>query len=222
MINRYCNLENSVKMVTNSYDLIRKRLHLLERKFATASFSVISIKTSDGGAPEGNSRPAIVIGGWDADQNAEETFRLVRDHIVRLDIDLDMDEAFVPGFRRRFVIILIHNKGGEQDTDFRRRIHDSLRRMREAKVVTGQRPQGGNRYCWAAMSESPGRHKRAQFAGKVKRLILEMDGDREILDMEFGTGNFWYGGQDPTPDPRCRAPRPDTIAITMESTPPRR
>ena len=41
------------------------------------------------------------------------------------------------------------------DADFRRRIRDSLRRIREAKVVTGQRPQGGSRYFWAAMSESP-------------------------------------------------------------------
>ena len=44
------------------------------------------------------------------------------------------------------------------------------------------------------MSESPERRKRAQFAGKVKRLILEMDGDRDTLDVEFGTGNLWYGG----------------------------
>ena len=83
------------------------------------------------------------MGGWDADQSADETLRLVRDHIARLEIDLDMDDAFVPGLRRGFAIVPIANRSGEPDIDFRRRVRDSLRRIREAKVITDQRPQGG-------------------------------------------------------------------------------
>ena len=38
---------------------------------------------------------------------------------------------------------------------------------------------------WAAMSESPERRRRAQFARKVKRLILETSGDRRLLEVEY-------------------------------------
>ena len=42
------------------------------------------------------------------------------------------------------------------------------------------------------MSETPERRRRAQFAGKAKRLILEARGDNGKLEVEFGTGNLWY------------------------------
>ncbi|CAE7513376.1 pol [Symbiodinium necroappetens] len=45
----------------------------------------------------------------------------------------------------------------------------------------------------AAMSESPERRRRAQFAGKVKGLVLQEAGDKSQLEVEFGTGNVWYG-----------------------------
>eukprot|EP00439_Symbiodinium_sp_Y106_P085920 s122_g30.t1 len=45
------------------------------------------------------------------------------------------------------------------------------------------------------MSETPERRRRAQFAGKVKRLILEVGGDNNKLEVEFGTGNLWYATQ---------------------------
>eukprot|EP00439_Symbiodinium_sp_Y106_P081747 s1097_g20.t2 len=111
-----------------------------------------------------------------------------------LAVDLDMDEAFVPGLRRGFAIVPVTPRSGEPDIDFRRRIRESLKAIRAAKLVTGQRDQGGERYFWAAMSESPERRRRAQFAGKAKRLVLEKEGDKGILDVEFGTGNLWYNG----------------------------
>ena len=118
----------------------------------------------------------------------------MKKHVEDLAIDLDMDEAFVPGLRRGFAIVPVTPRSGEPDTDFRRRIRESLKAIRAAKLVTGQCDQGGERYFWAAMSESPERRRRAQFAGKAKRLVLEMEGDRGILDVQFGTGNLWYNG----------------------------
>ena len=194
MTTRHCAMEMSVKKVNSSYDEIKKRLDLLEGKFATAAFSGTSTKTTEGGGPETSARPAIVMGGWDADQSANETLRLVKKHVEDLAIDLDMDEAFVPGLRRGFAIVPVTPRSGEPDTDFRRRIRESLKAIRAAKLVTGQCDQGGERYFWAAMSESPERRRRAQFAGKAKRLVLEMEGDRGILDVQFGTGNLWYNG----------------------------
>ena len=100
-----------------------------------------------------------------------------------------MADSFVPGLRRGFAIVPIAPREGEDQGTFRSRIRESLKHIREAKVITGQKPQGGDRYFWAAMSETPERRTRAQSAGKIKRLILESERDKHKLDVEFGTGN---------------------------------
>ncbi|CAE7712228.1 pol [Symbiodinium sp. CCMP2592] len=194
MTDRHCDIEHTVKKVDQSYEEVRRRLELLEGKFATASFSTTtntSLRSTDTGGQE-NARPAVIMGGWDADQSASETLRLVKQHIAELHIDIDMDDAFVPGIRRGFAIVPVAARANESQGDFRARLREALKEIRESKVITGQRPEGGDRHFWAAMCESPERRKRAQFAGKVKRLILEMQGDKHKLDVEFGTGNVWY------------------------------
>ncbi|CAE7904274.1 X-element\ORF2, partial [Symbiodinium necroappetens] len=194
MTDRHCHIEGTVKQSAAAVDDVRRRLELLEGKFAAASFTASSTRTTDGGTSDGVQRPAIVAGGWDADQDAETTLKLVREHIERLQVDLDLSEAFVPGLRRGFAIVPINPREGENQESFRSRIRTALRQIREARIVTGDRPEGGNRFFWAAMSESPERRKRAQFSGKVKRLILESQGDRRLVQVEFGTGNVWYDG----------------------------
>ena len=192
MTDRHCHMEQTVKKVGASHEELLKRLENLEGKFATATFSTSSTRTTENGSVDGGPRPAIVIGGWDSDQSAEETLQAVKQHLGDLQCDLDIEDAFVPGLRRGFAIVPIQPRLSETTADFRRRIREALQRIREAKIVTGNRPQGGERYMWAAMSESPERRRRAQFAGKVKRLVLEAGGERRLLEVEFGTGNIWY------------------------------
>ena len=145
MTDRDCHMEGTVKQAAAATEKNRRRLELLEGKFAAASFTASSTRTSEGGGDHAP-RPAIVAGGWDADQDAEEILRLVKGHINDLHIDLDVEEAFVAGLRRGFAIIPIAPRVG-----FRGRIRTALKQIREAKVVTGD----GNRIFWAAMSESP-------------------------------------------------------------------
>ena len=97
MTDRHCDIENTVKKVSDSYDDVRRRLELLEGKFATASFSntTTSTRTTEPGGME-NNKPALIMGGWDADQSASETLRLVKQHVEELEIDIDMADSFVP------------------------------------------------------------------------------------------------------------------------------
>ena len=192
MTDRHCHMEESVKVVSAGHAELMKRLDNLEGRFATATFSTSSTRTSDTGGTDPAPRPAIVVGGWDNDQSAEETLQAVKQHLRDLQCDLDTGDAFVPGLRRGFAIVPIQPRATEPVGDFRRRVREALQRVREAKIVTGSRPQGGDRFMWAAMSETPERRKRAQFAGKVKRLVLEEGGERRLLEVEFGTGNIWY------------------------------
>ena len=43
-----------------------------------------------------------------------------------------------------------------------------------------ERKRERERESWAAISESPERRERARFAGKIKRLILEMEGGEAL------------------------------------------
>ena len=111
MTDRHCAMENTVKAsvrdAQNKNEAVVRRLELLEGKFASANFSLSlsralslslsSTKTSDNDG--GGQRPALVAGGWNADQHHEET--------------LDLSQAFVPGLRRGFAIIPLIKYEGE-------------------------------------------------------------------------------------------------------------
>ncbi|CAE7308075.1 unnamed protein product [Symbiodinium sp. CCMP2592] len=190
MTDRHCAMEQSVRQVDERQSSVLQRLEVLEGKFASANFSLSSTRTSD--FDGGSSRPALVVGGWSADQHHEDTLRLVKQHLQDLDINLDTSKAFVPGLRRGFALVPLTKLDGESDEDQRTRVQEALRTIRAAKVVTGQKPEGGNRYFFAALSQSPERRKRAQMAGKIKRLIIEEGGDIRRIDVEYGTANLWY------------------------------
>ena len=86
--------------------------------------------------------PAIIIGGYDADQAAEDTLRLAKQTLAELQVDLDlapMFVPFVPGLRREFAILPIEARAGEDQQQFRVRVRDALRAVRAAKIVTGTR-----------------------------------------------------------------------------------
>ena len=190
MTERHCVMEQNVKQVGEKQESLLQRLELLEGKFAKVDFQVSSTRTSD--SEGGNHRPALIVGGYDADQHHEETLRLVKQHLCAINVDLDLSQAFVPGLRRGFAIVPLQKNAGESETDMRTRVQSILRAVREAKIVTGERREGGQRFLFAAMSQSPERRKRAQLAGKVKRLIIEEGGDPRNIEVEYGTANLWY------------------------------
>ncbi|CAE7726322.1 kif1 [Symbiodinium sp. CCMP2592] len=190
MTDRHCVMEQSVRNVDERQKSVLERLELLEGKFAKANFSMSSTRTSE--TDGGNPRPALVVGGWNADQHHEETLQLVKQHLHDLNVNLDTSQAFVPGLRRGFALVPLNKLEGESDSEQRARVQEVLRTIRAAKIVTGQRPEGGHRYFFAALSQSPERRKKAQLAGKVKRLIIEEGGDVRKIDVEYGTANLWY------------------------------
>ena len=87
---------------------------MLEGKFASASFTTgSSTKTSEGGGE--SNRPAVIIGGYDADQAAEDTLRLQT--LTELKIDLDLAPMFVPGLRRWFAILPLRHERGKTSSN---------------------------------------------------------------------------------------------------------
>ena len=50
---------------------------------------------------------------------------------------------------------------------------------------------------WLVYSRSPAERRRSALAGKVKRLVLQLQGDARggpSLEVEWGSGTVWLGG----------------------------
>ena len=58
----------------------------------------------------GGRQPALIIGGWNPDQAAEETLQAAKDILRRLDVSLNADDLFVPGLRRGYAILPIKGR----------------------------------------------------------------------------------------------------------------
>ena len=68
----------------------------------------------------------------------------------------------------------------------------AVQRVRGANVILGG--DGTHSRLWLAISQSPAKRKRAQLAAKTKRLILELGGAANRLEVEYSTGTAWYNG----------------------------
>ena len=150
-------------------------------------------------------QPALIMGGWADDQEASATLQLAKDAVKNLHLDMDMEEAFVPyGPRNR-----------ESDGNMHGRPAAAIQKVRQAHQATGAlNPDGQPKHLWLAYSQTPERRKRARYAGKVKRLLLEQGAEKEDLQVEFATGALWYKGRRIA---SATAPAPQGQSITKSA-----
>ena len=62
------------------------------------------------------------MGGWGDDSPAEETLNQVRQMVKDLRIDIDTEQAFVPGVRRGYAILPYEPREGEDQQRMRERL----------------------------------------------------------------------------------------------------
>ena len=121
-------------------------------------------------------KPALIIGGWDPDQEAALTKEAATDILRSVEAPIPTDGMFVPGVRRGYAILPIDDRVGESFEQRRQRIQEVIAKVRGANLHLGQRPDGTPRRVWIAMSQPPDRRRRARLAAKVKRLFLTAGG----------------------------------------------
>ena len=129
---------------------------------------------------EPSRRPAFIVGGWDGNQEAKVTLEKATTVLKELQVDVDMDDAFVPGLRRGYVIVPMTTRQHETFDEMRGRVQQAVVRVRTANVTLGNRDDGTPSRLWMAVSQPPDRRKR------------EMNGDIQHLDVEWATGSVWY------------------------------
>ena len=112
--------------------------------------------------------PALITGGWPAETLLEKANAMARDLIK---LQLNMQEAFVPGVRREFVLIPMKPNQDESDAEMRQRAQACIKRVNQAGVHLGTKADGNAAKLWLAVSQPLEKGRRAALAGKIKRLI---------------------------------------------------
>ena len=169
---------------------LQDRLAKLECKPPTYQARTDSTTTAE------ERQPALIMGGWADDQDAAITLQLAKDAVTSMQLDVDMEDAFVPGVRRGYLVIPYNTRREETDSHMHSRLTTAIQKVRQANQATGATNQDGTvKHLWMAYSQTPERRRRARYAGKVKRLMLEQGANKDNLQVEFATGTLWYQGR---------------------------
>ena len=105
-------------------------------------------------------------------------------------MDIDLAEAFAPGLRRGYIILMARD--GETNDAQRVRVQRAIQRVCNSNVSLYQKDDDTPSRLWMAISQPPDRRKRAQLAAKTKRVILEQtEGTLDRIEVDFSTGSVW-------------------------------
>ncbi|CAE7730219.1 unnamed protein product, partial [Symbiodinium sp. CCMP2456] len=184
--------QRTVEAIQGEQNNMNARLMTLEAKMQSLQQQSVTGSTTD--TDNWGRKPALIMGGWGDDTPADETMRGVVQMIKDLRVDVDTDQAFVPGVRRGYAILPYGPREGENPQELRERLSQALRRVRQANIAMGTNAEGKTKYLWMQLSQSPERRRRVQLAGKCKRLCLSFGATLSQIETEWPTGTVWFKG----------------------------
>ena len=118
--------------------------------------------------------PAVILGSWSPDTEAEETLRLAKHFVRERALLLPMEKSFVPGKQRGYVVVLLSCVEGESTQAMTRRASGAVEATRKLRAASGhQDAQGKSMLVWAAVSQPPEVRRRSCMTAQSKRAALE-------------------------------------------------
>ena len=78
-------------------------------------------------------QPALIMGGWADDQDAAFTLPLAKDAVANLQLDVDMQEAFV---KRGYLVVPYAPKQHESEGNMYKRLTQAIQKVRQANQTT--------------------------------------------------------------------------------------
>ena len=124
-------------------------------------------------SPEDDRDPAVIVGGWGPDTEAEQTLKEVREFIQNRAIPLPIEEAFVPGKQRGFAVVPLTCVGNETHQMMRRAVA-AMEATRRLQAKSGHKDaEGKDMVIWAAVSQPPEVRRKAKLVAKTKKAVLE-------------------------------------------------
>ncbi|CAE7504171.1 ANKRD50 [Symbiodinium sp. CCMP2456] len=135
-------------------------------------------------------RNTLVLGGWNMDTPRGTILAEVEEALEKLGLAKFTDSRpFTTGPRRSVALLNFDLRPGEADADRRRRMHEIVSGVAEAKPFTSHK-----RRLWASYSKSKTEREIASHCSWLKRTLASFN--RELLnhvDAEYGTGTVWLG-----------------------------
>ena len=158
------NFQSKDKANQDTFQDIQQRLAKLEAQ------PLLSRATSTTTAQD--RQPALIMGGWADDQEAATTLHLAKEACNNLKLDIDMQDAFVPGIRRGYLVSPHKLKENENEQAMFSRFTQAIHLVRQANQP---------RHFWLSFSQTPER-----------RRLLEQGASKGHLQVEYATGTAWY------------------------------
>ena len=92
----------------------------------------------DQGSQDDDRGPAVIVGGWREDNDAEATKLAVQTFIKERQLPLPVDEVFVPGRQRGFAVVPLQIGGGDTTVAVTRKAIEAVEITRRLQVKSGQ------------------------------------------------------------------------------------
>ena len=183
--------------VENETEASKERLATVEDKVEGITGRITRLEQSGPPAMAGNSStdtrpPALIIGGWHPDTEADKVIDHANKLVAELRLDLDMRDAFVPGIRRGYAIVPLIRKDNESSEDQRARVQHCIRQVRNANVTISTKLSGEPSRLFLNISQPPEKRRKVQVAAKCKRLLMELGALPTEVETEYSTGQVWF------------------------------
>ncbi|CAE7776695.1 unnamed protein product [Symbiodinium sp. CCMP2456] len=142
------------------------------------------------GDAEERRRSTLVIGGWNMDTPRRTILAEVDEALDKLDLTRFTDaKAFTTGPRRSVALLSFELRPGESEGDRRKRMHELVATVAEAKPHTSQKKR-----MWISYSRTKAEREIAAHCAWVKRTLASFNQELlHHLDAEYNTGTVWLG-----------------------------
>ena len=171
---------------------LRDQGEKMEMRLAALEGGVGHVPLHDGN--EGTARKNVVVfGGWGPDTHRDALLPELKELLQKINLLDSFEDIFTTGPRRGNALGIVSLRALESDQDLKRRIITMVQSIRQAQMSSKSMEPGKN--LWASLSKTKSERVRSAHAGKLKRLILEVDeAMKNHLDVEWNAGSVWVRG----------------------------
>ena len=179
-----------IEQLRDQGDRLEARIEALEAKKQGDPWSVNPNQGGGGGEARKN---VIVFGGWGADTHRDCLLPELRELLSKINAEDAFEDIFTTGPRRGNALGIVATKPEESDQSLKKRMITIVQAIRSAQMSSKSMESGKN--LWAALSKTRPERLRSSHAGKLKRLILEIDeSEKANVDVEWNAGSVWLRG----------------------------
>ena len=178
----------------NDYiDQLRDQGERVEARLQALEAGGAGATTGGGGSGNETRKNLMIFGGWGPDTHRDTLLAELRELLGKINALQHFEDIFTTGPRRGNALGLVTQGQGETEGDLKRKMIKIAQAVREANLHSENMQSDKN--LWASLSKSRVERLRSSHAGKLKRMLMEIDPTlRDHMDVEWNAGSLWLRG----------------------------